>query len=253
MSICPNKSDNTLTVRILGSAAAEEWNGWHNQSILISANNKKYLFDVGSPDINDYDNIDVTFITHYHIDHTKYLLNINSNKYIGPEMTKGMEIPDGKGGNTKDKDLEDIYKILNEHNINLETFESSDDPTLIFSDENIEVYTIPVYHAEHLEATGYVIKNKETDKYLWISGDFEYIESEKSKEFLRNIKPDVAFIEATYYKNCPSGHQDYDSALMLIDELGIENYQFIHLSYRWEGHLDEIRDNIASPGKEYYI
>jgi len=252
------KLPSLLAVEILGTCAFELWNKGHNQCFLIKDNSHAYLFDAGSISALSYE-YRAVFITHYHIDHTRYLLKLKTRVIVGPEVSDGMELDTSKGGKIVRYDAKsglDVLKKLFE----FKQVNCTKPPHVVYDDETIQVTSIPVNHAVGLFCTGYLVKNKATGNHIWISGDFGSMAND-SINAIKKARPVQSFIELTYPDSYePDGHQSYFSALRLVKELGIPDYRFVHLSYRWADIISErgltsqiILPKIAKHREIYYF
>jgi len=214
-------------------------------SIQVLNSNNAYLVDAGSEAAlgGIYT---IGFITHYHKDHTRFMADISCNLYLGPELTRHSRIP-------KVERRYSPFELLLLNGAVLQTFPYSQDISKVYSNEDIEVYALPVDHIRTLKSVGYAIKNRKTGAYVWVSGDFFRLK-QPSIEFLREIKPDMAVIEVTF----PSGfrrhyHQNLDSVMELIEDLELKRCWFVHLSKKWDGQIKKIAQYLPRSGAQFYF
>ncbi|MDP7079173.1 MAG: MBL fold metallo-hydrolase [Candidatus Undinarchaeales archaeon] len=244
-------NDGELNVRVLGMSAAEPWNGWDNHAIEITDGEHSYLIDAGSGKVAGRE-YDAVFITHYHIDHTQYLFDIKARQYVGPDLMPHDEFPEAGVHDAWERPDHRLEGLIERDGTVLDTFDATGDPVHVYEDDRISVHALPTYHSPLVQSASYLIENKATGNSLWVSGDFHHFRTGACEDYLRSAAPSFSLVEATFYDGGqPPDHQNLATATALAGELGLEDYRLVHLSFRWDGYVDEHEDVIASPDELY--
>ena len=185
----------TFEVTILGSNAAVPAFGRHPSAQVLNVNEQYYLIDCGEGTqirMNDYSirrhRINQIFISHLHGDHIFGLIGLLTSYSLG-QRKEQMDIfgPEGI-----QEFLEVQLKISQSHltyDLNVHVVDPTQS-TLIFSDKNVEVTTIPLDH--RIPACGYLFREKKRllnvipEKLIEYGIDFKQINDIKKGEKGRN-------------------------------------------------------------------
>ncbi len=154
----------TFEVTILGSNAAVPAFGRHPSAQVLNVNEQCYLIDCGEGTqirMNDFSirrhRINQIFISHLHGDHIFGLIGLLTSYSLG-QRTEKMDIFGPAG-------IQELLEVQLEYSKSHLTFQLDVhivDPTqstLIFSDKNLSVSTIPLDH--RIPACGYLFREKD--------------------------------------------------------------------------------------------
>ncbi len=251
-------SDNTLETRVL----CEKRHGGlvgRKLSIELSDSEHKlnYLVDAG---LRDYPcrAYNAVFLTHHHKDHIRGLNRIPfqdtlTSHVISPMLNSKFSLPGLRINTRKSRGgIRAREHLYLSSGVYLDIFNISKCPVPVYEDAMIEVWGLPVNHDPQFQCVSYLIRNRWTNRIIWVSGDL-YKLPKSSLEFLLRHDIALAILELTYFNNNGSGdyHLDLAAASSIISVIKPKAYWFVHFSGKWKGFEHLIKKNVPKPRQVY--